>query len=696
MKATYLRSYLFIAAAALTLAASIGAARAIIITYTSFTWSFPTDGSTTNFPDPDWFYWYDLPGGNTPMTDDVSMDVFNDTNSGCLIYSVPFANASNTQDVIIGLIPQPQSFLSPGSATLDVRAGGTINFWIRADPGTAPRQVNGTNVDYGTISAGFYFPYSLETEGSATIPLSASNNWVQLSIPINLNSPVLTEIEGVGFNIASFGTTSNGVPNYPALQNSLFHLDNVQVAANGGPPPPPTLGAPYKPISGFNAMATTAGVNGEFNREQLVTAADTGYTFIGQNATYSWTIKSFPSFNGNAWQAHFFIVNGAPGQFDQAADYNLPDVLWFTVGPANATNPAAGASFNFRLKTNEPGGNGMILNTTSPTDTVNNPNGWPVEPIAALTDPNGALGTWSVHIQNNTNIMVTSPGGLSTNFSITPAQAALFADPVTLILGGQPNNANGAGQVVVYSSFTASGVASSFTDNFLADSSFNTNLWKTTVASDTNGVVLVPTNALYWVPWTLPDGGFVLQTKSQLETAGGWTQPNPLIIRNGAATVGTNQGADQALILSSQLTDPMQGYFQLIQYHATMLQVLFAGETNSPSDEAPQHFTPYTSLGFTGTASPISGALTPSGAVATVTVNAVDSNYNIVTSVADTVTLASSADPDVVEPLPAALANGTLTVQVIFYAVGNWTVTATDTSDPSIAAGTSSSITVNP
>ncbi len=691
-----MRTFLTAVVAALALAASIGTGRAqppLPFPF-SCTFSFPTGGSTTNFPDPSWIYWYNLPGGNSPMTDDVSMDYVNNTNSGCLIYSVPFANASNTQDVIYGTFNNLFPFFADSA---NLTESSNISFWIRADPSTAPRKVGGINVDYGTISTGFFFPYSFEAEGSVTIPMSASNNWVQLNVPINPSSPVLTGIAGVAFSIATFGS-SGGVPNYPALQISIFYLDQVQITAATEPPTPPSFSRPYKPVSGFNAIATSFGSGGQiFNREQIVTAADTGYTFFNQaNPTYSWNIKSFPSFSSNAWQAHFFIVDGAPGQFDQPADYNLADVLWFTVGSANATNPAAGASFNFRLKTNEPGGNGMLFNTISPTDTVNNPDGWPIEPIATLTDPNGALGTWDVKITGNTSITVTSPSGLSTNFSITPAQAALFADPVTLILGGQPNNQAGEGQAVVYSSFNAIGVASPIADNFLADSSFNTSIWKTSVANDTNGVVLVPTNAAFWVPWSLPDAGFVLQTKGNLGAAGGWTQPGSLVIRNGSFAAGGLQGADEALVLSNQLADPMQGYFRLVQYHASMLQVLFAGETNSPIDDAPQRFTPNTSLGFTGTASPISGALTPSGAVATVTVNAVDSNFNIVTSVTDTVTLTSSGDPNTIEPLPAALVNGTLTEQVIFNAVGNWTVTATDISDPTIAAGISSPIMVNP
>jgi hypothetical protein len=671
---------MFLTAMVAALAASIGTGRAAGIPPfnegATYTQTFDTGGSATNFSGSgsvaSWIYWFNIPGGNTQMTNDVSLDVFGDPNSGSLIYATPW-NAvpvtTNTQNVIFGTFGNQFGY-DTGTAG-DMTPYDDINFYIRVDPSAPARRVGGTNVDYGDLNVGFFYPYSFEVEGSVTIPLSASNNWVHLTVPINPSSSRLTGINGIAFGVSSFDANNK----YLLGTNSVFYLDNVQVQL-GCECGPPTLGAPYKPVSGFNAIATTAGMDGQYYDYQIVTEGDTGYSFVGQpSATYSWTIKSFPTNTGGNFQQEFEIISG-PFLTSYPEGY-MPELIWVTVHQSDA----GVATMNFLLETNDMPAFGITYFTS-----------------AALNDSHGAAGTWSMNIQNNTNITITSPGGLSTNFSITAAQAALFADPCRLALGARPNNPNGAGKAVVYSSFSVSGVASPFTDNFLTDTSFDTNLWMQ-AGNDTNGVVLVPANAAWWVPWTLPDIGYVLVTKADLSTPGGFSRPNPLIIRNGGGTVQVGQfitsGVDQALILSNQLTDPMQGYFQLVQYHATMLQVLFAGETNSPTDApSPQRFTPNTSLGYTGTASPISGAST-SGAVATVTVNAVDPSYNIVTSVTDTVTLTSS-DPGALEPPPAALVSGTLTMQVIFYDVGNWTVTATDTSDPAIAAGTSSSITVNP
>jgi hypothetical protein len=676
----------------LALAASIGISRAQFSQGETYTNNFDIGANTTNFSGSgsvaSWIYWYNTPGGNLGMTNDISLDQQGLSTSGSLTYWFPWATANNTQNLIFGTFDNAYGY--DRSVNADLTSYSNISFWIRADPSTAPRSLQGTNLDYGTIQVGLWYSpdpsgdiNSFETLSGVTIPLSASNAWVQLNVPIPVATANLNKIAGFGFNVQSYGgNTAQGGTNYgyPAGQVSVFYIDSIRVVS-GVKPPNPTLSAPVKPISGFNAIATTPGSGGQYNREQLVTAADTGYTFVGQpSATYSWNIKSMPTGTGGNFQQHFFICGpGAPGPYDQAIDYNFANVFWVTVQQSDA----GVANMTFRLKTNEPGGNGMLFNTTSPTDTVNNPNGWPVEPIATLADANGAQGNWTVNVSGGTSITVTSPTGLTTNFSITSAQSALFADPVTAVLGGQPNNPNGAGKAVVYSSFSASGVGTPVTDNFLTDTSFNTNIWITTVASDTNGVVLVPGDAAYWVAWTLPAGGFALQSKANLNTVGGWTLPSGLKIQDN--------GQDQQLVLNSQLPSPGQGYFQLIQFHASTLQVLFDGQTNAPN----------TTLGYTGSPTPITGA-DEAGAIANVTVNAVDTTFNIDNGIDDVVQVTTSAGAGSIDPAPTALANGTVTVQEVFQVTGNYTAMAVDNTNPNppnatgLTQGVSATISVGP
>jgi hypothetical protein len=664
----------------LALAASIAVSHAQVLT-TTYTNDFDTGGSTTNFEGSgsvsSWIYWYGAGYNNTQMSNDVSLDVNNNTNSGSLLVGAPFATYD--QCVFFGTFQNAGGY--SGGVTANILLYTNITFYIRMAPGTPPRVTGGTNTDFGAIGVGISTPGNgfEQFGGSVTIPLAASNSWVFMTVPVNYTVSTTTA-KGIVFDYNSYG----GYPLFPVS----FNIDSLQFNITPGPPPPPpTMSAPFAAISGLNTIDADQGNSGQqYNRYQICTVASTGYSFINQpSVTYTWNIKSFPlGTGGGGFQQHFFIVgNYAPGQYDQAADYNLPDVLWFTVQQNDvlATNDgvvydsAGTANFNFRLKTNEASGNSMLFNTTSPTDTVNNPNGWPIEPIATLAAPSGAEGTWSVTIANNTNITVSGPGGVSTNFSITAAQAALFADPVSLILGGQPNNTNAYGRGVVYGSFTASG-AQPINDNFLTDTTLNTTIWKN-LSNDTNGLYLVPATSAYWVGWSLPDAGFSLQSKANLGVSGGWTLSTAPIIRVNAQ--------DRALIDSSALPSATQGYFQLIQYQASQLQVLLGGQTNAPG----------TLSGYTGTATNVS-ATADNGQV-TVTVNAVDPTFHIVAGDSDTVAVTSSDVSNGTNPLPAPLVNGTLTTAVLIGSgPGNYTVMAVDQSAPPLASGTSTSVTITP
>src|SRR5262249_56274241 len=97
---------------------------------------------------------------------------------------------------------------------------------------------------------------------------------------------------------------------------------------------------------------------------------------------------------------------------------------------------------------------------------------------------------------------------------------------------------------------------------------------------------------------------------------------------------------------------------------------------------------PGTPTGKTGTPNP-QAAGTPFN----VTVNAVDANWNLVNTIADTVALTSS-DSNATLPANAALVSGTRTFSVTLNTVGGQTLTASDLTDGSKTANTSPSITV--
>ena len=112
---------------------------------------------------------------------------------------------------------------------------------------------------------------------------------------------------------------------------------------------------------------------------------------------------------------------------------------------------------------------------------------------------------------------------------------------------------------------------------------------------------------------------------------------------------------------------------------ATKLQVLLPGETAAAG----------TVTGKTG--SPTSAI---AGTPVNVTVNAVDANWNKVTTATPTVSI-SATDSNAVLPLSGALVAGTQTFAVTFKTAGSRTATATYVSGtPSVTAGTSASVAV--
>src|ERR1043165_6050679 len=108
------------------------------------------------------------------------------------------------------------------------------------------------------------------------------------------------------------------------------------------------------------------------------------------------------------------------------------------------------------------------------------------------------------------------------------------------------------------------------------------------------------------------------------------------------------------------------------------LQVLLPGESASPGSATGKSGTPLAET---------------AGTAFTITVNAVDANWNLI-STNDTVAITSS-DANAVLPGNAALVNGTKAFSITLKTGGSSTTTASDFTNPGMAANTSSAVTVN-
>jgi hypothetical protein len=547
----------------------------------------------------------------------------------------------------------------PFGATLDLNNYTNLSFDIKFDAACA---TDGAG-SYGDLIVTFYATaqgYSADALGTYNSLVSNGTNWIHVSIPINANgNSDYNAAQRMGFKVQQART------GYNIVGTSLFHVDNIILGGNNTPPTPPKMTITPAGRLSPGLLMIPGEVGGDYTR-QLVAAQGTSYSWVGATVpvTYSTTITNYPGTANPGFQSVIFMV--PPGTLgDPAVDYDAASVAVLTI--INNANGTATGSFQF--KTNQPTGNSQFGGTGN---------------LANINATN-VLGTWSITFNNDTNFTLTGPGGASTNASFPDEPTAqVFANPMRVYFGcdqgGSANNGVGA----TYSEFKiAGGTVSPPIDDTFTEAVLDTTTNWILDASAPGNVFIVPALAgnQYWVNWTLPAVSFGLQVSTNLaQGAASFEDPG---VR---AMVGTTTESSVLVPgMTTNISAASAAYFNLIKRTFSQLQVLLPGETNAPG----------TLTGKTGTPTPVS--LSASGGFETVTVSAVDSTFHIITSATDTVDI-SSSDPNAFLPNPAALVNGTVTIQnqLDFQDEGAWTVTASDQSNGGIMAGTSSPVSVGP
>lgn len=613
-----------------------------------------------------WLYWYGA-FGNVNMTNDPTMDAQGLTTSGSLMVSIPFnvnnpLIPTNNQQTFFGSFDDQYGY--DFSETANGLNYTNVTFDIRVDPSVQPD----ANGNFGTLNVGFY---NTGTMGGVTVPGSASNGWVHLSVTIDKTKAGIDQLAAFLFQMNNYnGNGTNGT----AYPNGVytFWIDNVSLNYGGPPPPPPTLSL-EKPIPGLNVIDSSPGIN---DRQSIISTITNGYSWVNAAGpvTYSFTITNFPA-NFPSVAAQMFLIAGNPAipSYESAPDYNEANVVIFAV---QGTPTAATGSFQYKV--GEPNGNAMIYGGAPYTNAPGSGSANFGSGNLGGVSSSNVYGTWSVTFSQNTNITLTAPDGSSSNYVMTAADAAVFvnANAFVCMLGSQPNDNSAIGQRVVYSRFQVQGSAIPLDDNFLTDSKLNTNLW-TVLASAPLGVLVVPTNLFTILDWTVPDAGFAPILGTNLTV--------PLsFVDLGISPVGQIGSLKRTMIPKASLPAGNQGYFKMIQRSFTQLQVLLPGETNAPG----------TVSGKTGTPTAQSASGTTD-----ITVNACDSAWHIIAGAHDVIAI-SSSDTSAFLPNNAALVNGTITFTggngFAFSTQGTQTVTATDVSDGTKTASTSSNVTVGP
>jgi hypothetical protein len=147
-------------------------------------------------------------------------------------------------------------------------------------------------------------------------------------------------------------------------------------------------------IPGLRMFSTTTP---DWQRQELRTLPANQVSWIGRpGTTYSFTITNFPGSGYNQYMAHLYF---APGDYTAANDpsWRSSDCLVFKV-----QRTSAGVVGSFCAKTGDANNEGNLYSTGV---------------VGSITNTS-ALGTWSVTFNNDTNVTIAGPGGLSSTFDI--------------------------------------------------------------------------------------------------------------------------------------------------------------------------------------------------------------------------------------------------------------------------------------
>jgi hypothetical protein len=404
-------------------------------------------------------------------------------------------------------------------AYIDLSTATNISFWVKWDTTYSTLGINsfndqdyisahpgwgtwGFDVRMQTVNAGGGAPYV----GNARIPVTASNDWVQVNVPITPGS-IPNEDQAVGLELFKWSNTAA-----PDAGIFAFWIDDIQAEYPGAPPPPPTLSIAPASAQGLNIYDDGNGGDRQSIETVVTTANGLNYGWVtnGAPVTYSVNIAQGPSASYVGGQVHIMIVPGT-GITETAPDWNEANALvLFMSRQANGSvvgslryklNNAGNNSYLYGSATNIFGGQGLPFTNTI----VAGYGGL----LGTVTNAAGYVGTWSITMTSATGITLTSPGG-SHSFAFPQlSDAQAFTGPVTVYWGVQASWF----QDTVLSSVSITG--SQNTLNVDLTLPLDPNLIAKSAA--TPGLVFTtPANAMYWLQWTPPDSSFVLQSASSL------------------------------------------------------------------------------------------------------------------------------------------------------------------------------------
>jgi hypothetical protein len=292
-----------------------------------------------------------------------------------------------------------------------------------------------------------------------------------------------------------------------------YYVDNIELWK---PSSPPTISTKLQKSTGAGGVKITMDQNAsQYQRDAICSPSNPGNCFwYGYSpVTYSFTITNFPDALAHyGFEAHLYIVNEDTipdagtrtwNETYGGCDWNAADIVIARL-TAVTNGPGGSYDFSFNWKTNLPGANPL-------TNDVYHP--------AVLRSPT-ALGTWSVTFTDNTNVTLSGPGGISTNFSL-PDEALLlsnFNPSVSFMQFGiakqdEANNGHNNGMSGAFSRIEKSGGDFQFDENFSGPGLTANNAWRVTNPN----VLWEPEGLGYWLSWTTPDDGYSLTVSGNVD-----------------------------------------------------------------------------------------------------------------------------------------------------------------------------------
>jgi hypothetical protein len=350
-----------------------------------------------------------------------------------------------------------------------------VNLDVKVEAGSTPRAAG----DFGTLEVIFRNGGDWTWNSLIGVPLT-NTGWVRISAPVRAPAG---EVHHLTIKLG---------------QNALlgpvtYHIDNLTWTESSTPPPPPTMS--IKPArAGLNLVA---GTPGQYDR-QSIRALDTSYSWVGASAPVSFavTIADYPAASFSGFQTHVYLVPGTPGN-EASPDWNQPTVAMLVI----LNNASGGATATFRWKENAPNSNGTYFEGEKPS-------------VTSKT----VVGTWNLSFTPNSVATLTAPDGTSTNFTVAASLASQLSGELRPYFGIQPNQTASIGQGVVVSKVKiTSGSTVLLEDNFTG-LELDPGKWEVIATSATSVKILTPESTGYWVGWTLPDTGFVLQSSGAVSS----------------------------------------------------------------------------------------------------------------------------------------------------------------------------------